>query len=139
MTRIAAFVCGALFGLGLALSGMTDPARVQGFLDFAGAWDPTLAFVMGSALATTAAGYRLVRARGRPLFAPGFAWPQRSELDLPLFAGAVLFGVGWGLVGLCPGPALASLARGSFELYVFVAAMLAGAAAQRWLPAPTRG
>jgi uncharacterized membrane protein YedE/YeeE len=106
---------------------------VQGFLDVAGAWDATLAFVMGSALATTALGYRIVRAQGRPVLAPSFALPTRTDLDAPLVVGAALFGVGWGLVGLCPGPAIASLARGSAELLVFVAALVAGAAAQRWL------
>ena len=147
MTWLAALLCGALFGLGLAVSGMTDPARVLGFLDFAGAFDPTLGLVMASALATTALGYRLARARGRPLLAPGFVLPTRVEVDAPLLAGSTLFGVGWGLVGLCPGPALASLWRGSPEVALFVAAMLAGVLLHRFAtrerspaaPAPVPG
>jgi len=133
MQAIVAGLCGIVFGSGLALSGMTNPAKVLAFLDVAGVWDPTLAFVMTGALATTAAGFALARARLRPWLAETFALPTRRDLDADLLGGAVLFGVGWGLVGLCPGPALANLSRPSAEILVFVGAMLAGVAAHRLL------
>lgn len=124
---IAALGTGILFGLGLALSQMVDPMRVLGFLDVAGTWDPTLAFVMGGALAVTLPAFRLVLRRPAPLFAGGFQLPTKRDLDLPLIGGSALFGVGWGLVGFCPGPAIASMAWGLWPSFVFVAAMLAGA------------
>ena len=133
MMALASFACGLIFGFGLLISGMTQPAIVLGFLDVAGAWDPTLAFVMGGALAVSACGFALARRRARPWLSATFALPTRKDLDAPLIGGAALFGVGWGLVGLCPGPALANLARGSVEIWVFVAAMAAGAFAQRLL------
>ena len=133
MRSAVAGIWGVVFGVGLALGGMTNPAKVLGFLDAAGAWDPTLAFVMAGALAVTACGFALARRRERPWLSAGFALPTRKDLDAPLVAGAALFGVGWGLVGLCPGPALANLARGSVEIWVFVAAMAAGAFSQRLL------
>ncbi len=119
-------LAGLLFGAGLVLSGMIYPARVLGFLDVAGAWDPTLAFVMIGALAVTSLGYRLVLRRKRPLFADGFAMPIRGDIDGNLIGGAAIFGVGWGLGGYCPGPALAALTQGAVETLVFVLAMLAG-------------
>ncbi|RIL05156.1 MAG: hypothetical protein DCC71_11480 [Proteobacteria bacterium] len=131
MQALVALVCGVVFGAGLAISGMTNPAKVLGFLDVAGDWDPTLLFVMGAALAVSAVGYVAVRRSAKPLLAQAFAIPSRRDLDAQLVGGAVLFGVGWGLVGLCPGPALANLARGSAEIAVFVAAMLAGIALHR--------
>jgi uncharacterized membrane protein YedE/YeeE len=127
-TGLAALAAGVVFGAGLALADMTNPAKVQNFLDVLGAWDASLAFVMGTALVTSALGYRVARRRGAPLLASAFALPERSDLDLRLVAGAALFGVGWGLGGLCPGPALAGLLQGVPQLYVFVAAMLAGMA-----------
>ncbi|HEU4428471.1 MAG TPA: DUF6691 family protein [Myxococcota bacterium] len=127
----AALLSGLVFGAGLALAGMTNPAKVLSFLDVAGAWDPTLALVMASALAVNASAYALTRRRAKPLFAGAFALPTRSDLDARLLGGAALFGVGWALVGLCPGPALASLARGEPEVWVFVAAMAAGTLAAR--------
>jgi hypothetical protein len=126
MKTLVAGLCGVVFGMGLALSGMTNPAKVQAFLDVSGQWDPTLAFVMAGALAISAAGYRLARGRERAWLGDALAIPTRSELDASLVSGAALFGVGWGLVGLCPGPALANLFRGSSEIALFVAAMLAG-------------
>jgi hypothetical protein len=105
MHVLAALACGLVFGAGLALSGMTNPAKVLAFLDVAGAWDATLAFVMGGALAVNAAAYAATRRRASPLFADAFALPTRRDLDARLLGGAALFGVGWGLVGLCPGPA----------------------------------
>ncbi|MFI5317330.1 MAG: DUF6691 family protein [Myxococcota bacterium] len=126
MPVLAALASGLLFGAGLFVSGMTNPAKVIGFLDVAGAWDPSLAFVMGGALGVNALGFALTRRRARPLFAESFALPTASDLDFALVAGSLLFGVGWGLVGLCPGPALAGLARGVLPVYVFVAAMALG-------------
>ncbi len=123
---LAALLSGLVFGAGLALAGMTNPEKVRSFLDVAGHWDPTLALVMGSALAVNAAGYALTRRRAKPLFAAAFALPTRADLDARLIGGAALFGVGWALVGLCPGPALASLARGEPEVWGFAAAMCAG-------------
>jgi uncharacterized membrane protein YedE/YeeE len=128
---LAAALCGLLFGAGLTVSGMTDPVRVLGFLDVAGAWDPTLALVMAGALAVAAPGMALVRRRGAPLLAPRLLIPTRRDIDAPLLAGAVLFGVGWGLVGLCPGPALANLSTGLVEVAMFVAAMAVGLAVGR--------
>ncbi|GGW33534.1 DUF6691 family protein [Vreelandella hamiltonii] len=122
----AGYVAGLLFGLGLAISGMTDPARVLGFLDIAGAWDPTLMFVLGGAVCTTFVGYRLVFARGQPLLAGGFQMPTRQELDGKLLGGAALFGVGWGLSGYCPGPAIASLGGVTLPLLAMLAAMVLG-------------
>ncbi|SDL01559.1 hypothetical protein SAMN05192555_102187 [Franzmannia pantelleriensis] len=126
MKALAGYVAGLLFGLGLAISGMTDPARVLGFLDLAGAWDPTLMFVLGGAVATTFVGYRLAWARGKPLFEASFQLPTRRDLDARLLGGAALFGIGWGLSGYCPGPAVASIAGLSWPLAAMLAAMAAG-------------
>ncbi len=122
----AGYVAGLLFGLGLAISGMTDPARVLGFLDIAGAWDPTLMFVLGGAVVTTFIGFRLVFARGKPLFAGGFQLPSKQELDAKLLGGAALFGIGWGLSGYCPGPAIASIGGLTVPLLAMLVAMVAG-------------
>ncbi len=138
--RIAvSLVCGVVFGVGLAISGMTNPAKVLAFLDFFGAWDPTLAFVMGGAVAVSAAGYVATRRRERAWFGEEFSIPTRRDLDFSLLGGAALFGVGWGLVGLCPGPALASLFRGSSELSSFVGAMLVGVIGFRFFTRQRRG
>ena len=126
MQAVIAAISGLIFGAGLAVSGMTNPAKVLAFLDLFGAWDPTLAFVMGGALAISSVGFALARRRSRPWFAETFSLPTRTDLDPKLVGGAVLFGVGWGLVGLCPGPALANLSRGSADITLFVAAMIAG-------------
>ena len=115
-----------LFGLGLAISGMVNPAKVLAFLDVAGAWDPTLAFVMGGALAVTTPAFRYVLKRRQPWFAPGFALPAKTDLEPRLVAGAALFGIGWGMAGLCPGPAVTALVSGKPVVFAFVAAMLAG-------------
>lgn len=128
---LVALAVGVVFGAGLTLSGMVHPAKVQAFLDVAGAWDPALAFVMGGALLVSALGWQLARRRKAPLFADRFELPTRRDLDLRLVAGAVLFGVGWGLAGLCPGPALTGLAFGAQGAWLFVAAMAAGALLQR--------
>ncbi|CAN5206018.1 hypothetical protein BH10PSE11_BH10PSE11_15550 [soil metagenome] len=127
---LVSFICGLVFGAGLLISGMTDTAKVLGFLDIFGAWDATLAFVMAGAVAVTTVGFALARRRGAPLFATQSLWPTRKDIDAPLVAGAVLFGIGWGLVGLCPGPALVNLAGLTWPVIVFVAAMAAGMIAQ---------
>jgi uncharacterized protein len=127
MSRIvASFACGLIFGTGLLISGMTQPDKVLGFLDIFGAWDATLAFVMAGAVAVSAAGFALARRRGAPLFAATASWPTRNDIDPPLVAGAILFGIGWGLVGICPGPALVNLAGLSLPIVVFVVAMIVG-------------
>jgi hypothetical protein len=123
---IAAVVAGLLFGGGLALSGMTDPRVVIGFLDVAGAWNPTLAFVMAGALAVTLTGYRLAFRCGRPLWVEAFRLPAGTAIDGRLLVGAGLFGIGWGLAGYCPGPALAALGAAWPGTLVFVAAMALG-------------
>lgn len=128
MRMLAAFFCGLVFGCGLLISGMTEPPRVLGFLDVLGGWDPTLGFVMGGALAVTAAGYAFARRQFAPIFAERFDWPPQTAIDWQLVVGSILFGIGWGLVGLCPGPAIANLATPSPELVVFVIAMAAGMA-----------
>ncbi len=126
MGALLALFAGLLFGAGLALGGMTDPAVVLGFLDVAGAWNPALAFVMGGALAVTFLGYRLAFRRARPWLAGRFDLPPLRAIDARLLGGAALFGVGWGLAGYCPGPALASLPALHAGTAVFVVAMLAG-------------
>lgn len=123
---LAALVCGTLFGAGLALSRMIDPTVVLGFLDVAGNWNPTLAFVMGGALAVAAPGFWLARRRRSPMLAADFQIPARRDIDWRLVAGAVIFGAGWGLAGICPGPAIAGLASGARPFLIFVPAMLAG-------------
>lgn len=133
MGLIVNVLAGLIFGLGLVVSGMANPAKVLNFLDIAGTWDPSLAFVMGGAVAVTAAGYRWVLAWPKPLLAAKFQVPTRRDIDARLLAGPALFGLGWGLSGLCPGPALTSLALAAPGVLVFVPAMFAGMAAARWL------
>ena len=123
---LASFGCGLIFGFGLLISGMTQPAKVLGFLDIFGAWDATLALVMAAALAVSSLGYALARRRVRPALAPSHLWPARTDLDRPLVLGSAIFGIGWGLVGLCPGPALVVLASLSPQAIAFVIAMAAG-------------
>jgi uncharacterized protein len=126
MVALASFACGLVFGFGLLISGMTQPAKILGFLDVLGRWDPTLLFVMVGALAVTALGYALARRRPRPVLAAHSLWPTRTDIDRPLVIGSALFGTGWGLSGLCPGPALENLASLSPRLIVFVVAMGVG-------------
>lgn len=125
-TALVSLVAGLLFGAGLALGGMTDPGKVIGFLDVSGQWDPSLGFVMGSALLITFPVFAWVRRAGKPLLAERFQLPTKKDLDPQLLIGAALFGIGWGIAGLCPGPAIANLAAGSFEILLFVAAMIGG-------------
>ena len=123
---LVALVSGLIFGVGLVISQMTNPAKVLNFLDVAGHWDPSLAFVMAGAIPVAAIGFYLARRRQTPLLTPKFNWPAQAAVDLRLIAGAALFGIGWGLVGFCPGPALAALQSGRHEVFIFVAAMIAG-------------
>jgi uncharacterized membrane protein YedE/YeeE len=125
-TLVGAFVYGFIFAIGLGLGGMTQPAKVTAFLDFAGNWDPSLAFVMGGAILIYAPLYHLIRRRPTPLFASTFSVPTRTDIDPRLLGGAALFGIGWGLGGFCPGPAVTSLASGHLSVVTFVASMLVG-------------
>lgn len=126
MRVASAFIVGVLFGLGLTISQMIDPAKIIAFLDVAGAWDPSLLVVMASALAVSFVGYRIVFARERPAFEPSFQIPTKTAIDRPLVVGSAMFGAGWGLAGLCPGPAIAAAALGQGEIYVFLIALFAG-------------
>src|SRR3954465_2878806 len=128
MWIIAPLICGLIFGVGLLISGMVQPTKVLGFLDIFGAWDPSLAVLMAAALAVSVPGFRLADRRTQPWFAGQYFRSGKSGIDLPLVAGAALFGIGWGLVGLCPGPALESLATLSPGVIAFVVAMAAGMA-----------
>ena len=128
MWIIAPLLCGLIFGAGLLISGMVQPTKVLAFLDIFGAWDPSLAVVMVAALAVSIPGFMLASRRSRPLFAAQSFWPTKTQIDPRLVLGATLFGVGWGLVGLCPGPALESLATLSPGVIGFVVAMVGGMA-----------
>ncbi|MFL6633452.1 MAG: DUF6691 family protein [Massilia sp.] len=128
MNLVTAFLAGLLFGAGLILSGMTNPAKVLAFLDVGGAWDPSLLFVMAGAILVAAFAFRFARTRVRPLFGSHIHVPGAGRIDVPLVLGSVTFGVGWGLVGYCPGPALTALAVGGRSTLLFVAAMVAGMA-----------
>lgn len=133
MPILAAFFCGLVFGAGLVISGMNDTTKVLGFLDLLairqGKWDPTLLVVMVAALAVSVPGFWFAKRRGRPVLTATASWPASTAIDRRLIGGAVLFGAGWGLVGLCPGPAISNLATLSPAVLLFVAAMLAGMAA----------
>jgi uncharacterized membrane protein YedE/YeeE len=124
---LVALIAGILFGLGLTVSQMVNPAKVQGFLDIAGRWDPSLLVLMAGAVGVAFIGFRLASHRAAPIFASRFELPTRYDLDRPLILGAAVFGIGWGLTGFCPGPAFASLAFGLQESVVFVVAMVLGA------------
>jgi uncharacterized protein len=138
MKITVSLLCGLIFAAGLVLSGMTQPAKVIGFLNIGGLvsgiswnaelgkWDPSLAFVMGGAVLVTLIAFAVTPRRGKPWFANQFELPTRADIDIPLIAGAALFGIGWGLVGYCPGPALASLITGGLDAIIFSAAMLGG-------------
>lgn len=130
----SALAAGFVFGIGLWISGMANPEKVLGFLDITGSWDASLMLVMGGAVAVTAIAFRLVLRKEKPFIEKRFQVPALQDVDLPLVAGAALFGVGWGIGGYCPGPALTSLATLSQESIVFVAAMIAGGLAHRALP-----
>jgi uncharacterized protein len=123
VSRISPFLIGLLFGLGLCLSGMTDPAKVLGFLDLAGKWDPSLAFVIGGAVAVAAPAFRVAARRHKTLSGEPFHWPAARTIDARLIGGSLLFGVGWGLVGLCPGPAIADIGFRDGRAALFVLCM----------------
>ena len=133
MRHISIVLIGALFGAGLALSGMLNPSKVAGFLDLFGVWDPSLAFVMGGGVVANFIGHRIVTRRAAPLYAPGFSLPTSQNIDARLLTGAGLFGIGWGLGGLCPGPAISSLLLVPGDAVLFVMMMLAGLAVGRML------
>lgn len=131
LKTISAFVVGVIFSIGLTLSGMTDPANVIGFLDVTGVWNPALMLVLGAAVLVTGIGYALVWRRATPLFDTTFHRPTNRIIDGRLLTGATIFGVGWGLVGLCPGPAFSAVTSGESGVLVFIAAMLGGMLLQR--------
>jgi uncharacterized protein len=139
MRGFAALVAGLLFGVGLAVSHMIDPLKVLGFLDVFGAWDPSLAFVMGGAIAVTLPGFWLLKRMEQPVLAPSFQWPTRQDIDRKLLLGAGLFGVGWGLAGYCPGPGIGGIAvnlRDSTywtEPILFTLAMVVGFLGWHWI------
>lgn len=122
----ASLGCGVIFGFGLSLSGMLDPARVQGFLDVFGAWDPSLIFVLGGAVVVATIGMMLVKRMAKPVLADQFNLPTKTRIDTPLVLGSAIFGIGWGLGGFCPGPALASVPMGYGAVLAFIAAMVVG-------------
>jgi uncharacterized protein len=126
MDKLSVFVSGLLFGAGVTISGMVNPMKVLNFMDIAGPWDASLIFVMGAGLIVTMIGYRLVFRRGTPMFADKFRLPTLKTLDAKLIVGAALFGLGWGLSGFCPGPAVASVVFGQIESLIFVMAMATG-------------
>jgi uncharacterized membrane protein YedE/YeeE len=130
--NLAALATGLLFGVGLAMSQMINPGKVLAFLDIAGYWDPTLIFVMGGAVAVTLVAFRWVLRQPAPILAARFVLPEPTQVDRPLIVGAAVFGVGWGLAGYCPGPALAALSLGTWDPWVFVAAMAVGSLSRRW-------
>lgn len=132
MARLSAFLCGLLFGLGLLLAGMADPAKVLAFLDLAGAWDPSLALVMVGAILTALPFFGLARGKAHGLLGGAMQLPTRRDLDRRLVLGSLVFGVGWGIAGICPGPALVGLGAGHWQAALFVLGMLAGMAAFEW-------
>lgn len=123
---LVSFMSGIVFAVGLGVGGMTQPAKVVGFLDFAGNWDPSLAFVMLGAIGVHSLFYRAIRTRPSPLFSSGFSLPNRTDIEPRLVGGSVIFGLGWGIAGFCPGPAITSLASGNFSAVIFSIAMIAG-------------
>lgn len=134
MQRILiAGIIGLVFGAGIAISGIANPAKVLNFFDFAGTWDPSMLVVMGSALVVTAIGYRLVLRRAKPVYEAKFHLPTSRKLDVPLVAGSAVFGIGWGISGFCPGGAVPALGLGEPSAWIFIGSMLAGITAARTL------
>ena len=129
---LSSFVVGLIFGIGLILAGMTNPAKVIGFLDVAGSWDPSLAFVMGGAILVGLVAFRFAHKRTENFFGGAIRLPTSRDIDLRLVGGSLIFGIGWGLAGYCPGPALATMLVGNSEVWLFVPSMLVGGALQRW-------
>ena len=137
MRLLSSYVIGLIFGIGISISGMANPAKVLNFFDVAGNWDPSLIFVMGGALVVTFVGYRLVLRRTTPMLDAKFHLPENRHLDARLLGGAAVFGIGWGIAGFCPGGALPALGTGRFEVIAFVAALIAGIFAAKVLMALT--
>ena len=133
MKNLVTLISGLLFGFGLLLSGMANPAKVQNFLDLFGTWDPSLALVMGGAIAVTMPGFWLFTRRSKPFFNDVFHLPTRTDFDARLITGAAIFGVGWGLGGFCPGPAMTALPLAAEGTLIFVATMLTGMAASKYV------
>ncbi len=136
---LTALLAGLIFGAGIAISGMANPAKVLNFFDFAGTWDPSLGLVMGGALLTAAIGYRFVFRQSKPVFETRFHLPTSRRIDTPLVAGSAIFGLGWGITGFCPGGAIPALGLGEADAFLFVAAMAAGIVLARyartvWVP-----
>jgi uncharacterized membrane protein YedE/YeeE len=138
MHRISEFIVGLLFGMGLLLSGMTDPGKVQGFLDLAGLWDPSLAFVMGGGVLVGLIAFTVAKKRSTNFFGGVLHLPSSTQIDKRLILGSLLFGAGWGLAGFCPGPALVSMAAGQDKAMVFVLAMVAGMGIYEWTERRTK-
>ena len=126
MRQLAAYLVGLVFGIGISISGMANPAKVLNFFDVAGTWDPSLIFVMGGAVLVTFLGYRIVLRRPKPIIDAGFHLPDNLRIDARLLGGSALFGVGWGIAGFCPGGALPALGTGRIEVFAFMAALIAG-------------
>ena len=126
MRLISLYLTGLIFGIGISISGMANPAKVLNFFDVAGTWDPSLIFVMGSALLVTFVGYRFVLAKPAPVMASGFSLPNTTKIDRSLILGAAAFGVGWGIAGFCPGGALPAIGTGEPAVFIFIAATLVG-------------
>lgn len=133
MRFLTSYLIGLIFGVGISISGMANPAKVLNFFDFAGTWDPSLAFVMGGAVIVAFVGYRIVLRQDGPLFEDLFQVPSRRDLDMSLIGGSAVFGVGWGIAGFCPGGALPAIGTGRSEVLIFVAALLAGIFAAKFL------
>jgi uncharacterized membrane protein YedE/YeeE len=138
MRFLVIYLIGVIFGTGIVLSGMSNPAKVINFFDVAGTWDPSLAFVMGGALIVTAIGYRLVFGRQRPIFEGRFNLPTARNLDARLIGGSAVFGIGWGIAGFCPGGALPALGTGTPDVFIFAAAMIAGIFGAKYLQSLSR-
>ena len=137
MRLLSIYLIGLIFGIGISISGMANPAKVLNFFDIAGTWDPSLACVMGGAVTVAFVGYRLVFRRARPVLDTRFHLPEATQLDARLIGGSALFGVGWGIAGFCPGGALPALGTGRIEVFAFVAALIAGILIARALIART--
>ncbi|TYL43055.1 DUF6691 family protein [Dickeya sp. ws52] len=133
MNNLFSFLAGLVFGLGLLISGMANPQKVLGFLDITRQWDPSLALVMGGALVVGMIGFRVVKYMSKPLCMPSFSLPLKKAVDKPLVVGSLLFGIGWGMAGICPGPALVLLSYGTVKGWVFFGSMLAGMGLYEWL------
>ena len=138
MRFVLIYFIGVIFGTGIVLSGMANPAKVINFFDIAGSWDPSLAFVMGGALIVTAIGYRIVFGRERPIFDGRFNLPTARNLDARLIGGSATFGIGWGIAGFCPGGALPALGTGIPDVFIFTAAMIAGIFGSKYLQSLSR-